>query len=506
MKISSLPIHVFLFSLFPLLLLFADNIKEIPLEDIFIPALISVVVTSIAWLILRNFLGGKKSALMISIFLIMWIIISQIRIIAINIEYAMLDIVASNKLLIPLFFIVVIPIAVYIIRRNISNDSISIVNVISIVIFSFLVFQAVNYDSVDADEYKIIKERIRVPIIQSDVYEKPDVYFILLDAYSGRITLEKDFNFDNSKFENELRERGFFVQKLSYSNYPNTEASMPSIMNMMYLDAINEIVGKDSSDKKILIKLRDGNNVMDIFHKNGYHITFMYGGAYAAPSDDTEYEILCGRGILNMNEDLQRSIVETYFSVKFLRQMLYDDMRFNDLECIISNVLEFEKKDDKPHYIHSHIFLPHPPFLYDANGNRASPTYSTDRFDENLRNAYLEQTIYTNKITIEMIDSIQQRDSNSVIIVMSDHGGRLGVNWDNPTEMDYYRALNNISAFYFPGHEEDIPEKIAGVNTFRVFFNTYFNTDYEILEDRQMWYAPERPYDQTDVTEKLLKN
>ena len=200
MKISSLPIHVFLFSLFPLLLLFADNIKEIPLEDIFIPALISVVVTSIAWLILRNFLGGKKSALMISIFLIMWIIISQIRIIAINIEYAMLDIVASNKLLIPLFFIVVIPIAVYIIRRNISNDSISIVNVISIVIFSFLVFQAVNYDSVDADEYKIIKERIRVPIIQSDVYEKPDVYFILLDAYSGRITLEKDFNFVTAIF------------------------------------------------------------------------------------------------------------------------------------------------------------------------------------------------------------------------------------------------------------------------------------------------------------------
>ena len=44
------------------------------------------------------------------------------------------------------------------------------------------------------------------------------------------------------------------------------------------------------------------------------------------------------------------------------------------------------------------------------------------------------------------------------------------------------------------------------MNTFRVFFNTYFNTDYEILEDRQMWYIPERPYDQIDVSEKLLKN
>jgi hypothetical protein len=104
-----------------------------------------------------------------------------------------------------------------------------------------------------------------------------------------------------------------------------------------------------------------------------------------------------------------------------------------------------------------------------------------------------------------MIDSIQQRDDSAVIIVMSDHGGRLGVNWYEPTEMDYYRAFNNLSAFYFPGYEGDIPEEIAAVNTFRVFFNTYLDTDYEILEDRQMWYTPERPYDQTDVTEKLIR-
>ena len=104
-----------------------------------------------------------------------------------------------------------------------------------------------------------------------------------------------------------------------------------------------------------------------------------------------------------------------------------------------------------------------------------------------------------------MIDSIQQKDDSAVIIVMSDHGGRLGINWENPTVMDYNRGLNNISALYFPGHENEIPEEIAAVNTFRVFFNTYFNTDYEILEDRQMWYVPEQPYDQTDVTEKLSR-
>jgi len=503
MKISSSPIHLFLFTLFPLLFLFADNVKEIPLRDIFLPALISLAITTTIWIILRNFLGGKKSALIISVVLIVWIVVSQIRVAVINIELEMLQILGSNKLLIPIFFVISVPAIIYIIKKNISNESIPIVNVISMVIFGFLIFQVVNYDSTNMEEYSAIKENIRIPIIQSDVVDKPDVYFILLDAYSGDVTLEKDYNFDNSKFKNELRDRGFFVQEPSYSNYPNTEAALPSILNMMYLDSINEIVGKDSDDKKILIELRDGNNVMDIFNNNGYDLTYIFGGATASPSDDTEFEIVCGRGFLNMNEDLQRSIVHTYFSVQYLRTMMFNDFRAHDIQCARNEVLNFENNDQVPQYLHVHMYLPHPPLIYDSEGNKIQNTFSYNRFDPSLRDAYLEQTIYTNKITIEMIDSIQQKDDSAVIIVMSDHGGRLGINWENPTVMDYNRAFNNLSAFYFPGHENEIPEGITPVNAFRVFFNTYLDTDYEILEDRQMWYVPERPYDQIDVTEKL---
>jgi len=506
MKISDLPIHIFLFSIIPLFLLYAENVDEIPAGDIILPTIISFFVIAIAWFFLKYIIGNQKSALILSSILAVWIILCQIRIIFVFEEYEGLEFIGSNKILIPLFLVIIVPLIIFIKKRTISKDATSIVNVISIVIVSFLIFQVINFDAKEDFDIEVMRDSLRVPILHSDVEDKPDVYLIILDAYSGDITLERDYNFDNSKFKNELRERGFFVQKPSYSNYPNTEAAIPSIMNMMYLDSINETVGKNSNDKKILIELIEGNNVMDIFHENGYHITNFYGGAKSSPSSDNEYEIVCGRGLLNMNEDLQRSIVETYFSVAFLRHMLYDDLRYHDLECIISNMLEFEKKYDRPQYIHSHLFLPHPPFLYDANGDRASPTYSTDRFDENLRDAYLEQTLFANKIALEMIDSIQKRNDNAVIIVMSDHGGRLGIDWYNPTEMDYYRGFNNLSAFYFPGHEDEIPEKVATVNTFRVFFNTYFNTDYEILEDRQMWYIPERPYDQTDVTEKLLKN
>ena len=38
---------------------------------------------------------------------------------------------------------------------------------------------------------------------------------------------------------------------------------------------------------------------------------------------------------------------------------------------------------------------------------------------------------------------------------------------------------------------------------FRIFFNEYFDYEFEILTDRQIWYNPTNPYVQTDITEQL---
>ena len=89
---------------------------------------------------------------------------------------------------------------------------------------------------------------------------------------------------------------------------------------------------------------------------------------------------------------------------------------------------------------------------------------------------------YANKKTIEIVDSIQQKNSDAVIIVMSDHGSRFGIDWSNPSEMDYFRALNNLNALYFPGKESHFPMNTSTVNVFRIFFNLYFEVDYEILD------------------------
>ena len=502
MSISSIPIHLFLFSLFPLFFIVIDNTNEIPLDDIFLPAVISLLITSVIWLILRSVLGGRKSALIVSIFLILWITLSQIRLVTIGSNNGM-EFFGTNIFLIPIFLIIGITILVYIIKKNISKEVVSVINVVSIVVFSFIIFQIISYNIENDFDLATIDDYVEIPIIQNNSIENPDVYFLVLDAYSGDITLEHDYGFDNSKFKNELRDRGFFVQEPSYSNYPNTEFAMPSIMNMIYLDFLSEELGKNSQNKMAAIELRKQNKVMEMFSANDYKIISFSGGLNV--NMPTVNEQLCG-AVINLNSELYESFVYMYMPIAHLRTQFFENYHTDALECLFSTIKNYKTNDGSSSFIFGHMSLPHPPFIYDSDGNRVQDTFSHNRFDASLRDAYLEQTIFANKITIEMVDSIQQRDDNAVIIVMSDLGGRLGVSWDNPTEMDYYRTFNTISAFYFPGHEDEMPEKIATVNTFRVFFNTYFNTDYEILEDRQIWYTPERPYDQIDVTEKLLKN
>ena len=69
------------------------------------------------------------------------------------------------------------------------------------------------------------------------------------------------------------------------------------------------------------------------------------------------------------------------------------------------------------------------------------------------KNGYLEQLKFANKKTIEIIDSIQERSSENIIIIISDHGYRYYINYENPTVDDYIKGFNNLATYYLPGEE-----------------------------------------------------
>ncbi len=59
--------------------------------------------------------------------------------------------------------------------------------------------------------------------------QKPNVYFMILDAYGRADTLKLGLGFDNEGFLGELKKLGFFVPRQSVSNYPATNACVGSM-------------------------------------------------------------------------------------------------------------------------------------------------------------------------------------------------------------------------------------------------------------------------------------
>ena len=68
----------------------------------------------------------------------------------------------------------------------------------------------------------------------------PDIYYIVLDAYTRSDVMKNKFGYDNSLFINSLQDMGFYVAECSQSNYSMTSLSLASTLNMDYLQNLSD--------------------------------------------------------------------------------------------------------------------------------------------------------------------------------------------------------------------------------------------------------------------------
>ena len=98
---------------------------------------------------------------------------------------------------------------------------------------------------------------------------------------------------------------------------------------------------------------------------------------------------------------------------------------------------------------------------------------------------------------------LSRAEKPPIIIVQSDTGS-----WINPPiEKGYDRVsiigrMRILNAYYLPGGGDALLyETITPVNTFRIIFNYYFGTNYELLEDQSYYAEPWiTPYKFTNLT------
>ena len=493
--LKNLVIHPFLFSLFPVLVIFQYNIHEVPLQDIFWPLFLSFIIALGLWIILRFFIGGKKSGLVTSLIIILFVIYGNLHTFILNTDTEF-SFLGSNMIMGIIFFILLIVGIIYFVKtKRILDNANLITNTIGLAMIGILVmYVGIYYYENPIDYSKSYFSDILYAA--NDIPIKPDIYLLIFDEYAGNIALKNDFKYDNTDFLKKLESAGFYVPKISYANYPNTGLSIPSTLNMNYLDFLTEELGKDSADMRLPNEFRDNSLVMKVLKLYGYEITSFYGGLGAPGNTNLVSEKLCSHG--TVNTDLRKNLVLTYLPITYFNTALLEVHQKEKLECMFSSLPEIKGTEDAPVFVIAHFRLPHAPFIYDSAENEVAGKSDDDK------EAYLEQLIYSNKKILEIVDKILENTAKDpVIIVMSDHGYRAEIDWENPSNEDYIAGFNILAAYHIPNEMDNLPETISLTNIFRIIFNSYLDTEFEMLEDRQIWYTQQRPFDFTDVTDKL---
>ena len=528
--------HPFLIAFFPIIAVYSVNIGLIQLEQFILTTLLIVGSAFLFFLCLKRILKNrKKAALIVTLSFIIFFSFGHVYNMLNQISIDDVDL-GSNRILLPIFAILFGIGSFLIIKTKRTLDNVtSIVNTISVVLISVIVVM-VGIETFGCDECLIQQdtswyfdffsdEKIDFSSYFEDhsfsISESgslPNIYYIILDGYPRNDVLKKHVNFDNSEFTDLLKQRGFHVAENSHANYSFSSPSISSTMNMNYINFLVDEVGEDSRDYNPILGKDFGlyadNQVIKNFKLMGYKVVKIGLAAtylHEIPLADLSP---CYKTIHLMDNRLLDAVGSTSMIGYFIERWAEEQQR-QIILCDFEELPKISGYFEEPVFVWSHIMLPHFPLIFGPNGEPITPGQSLLTMnhpeytgsDWDIKTQFVQQIQFANKKSIEFIDKILENEKQSVIIIQSDHGSAFGINLQDPTDDDIIQRLSNLNAIYFPDekHREVLTDDLTNVNTFRIVFNSYFGSDYEMLEDRTYWgLSIKKPFWFKDVTSILL--
>jgi hypothetical protein len=372
-----------------------------------------------------------------------------------------------------------------------------------------------GYETISARQLVPVREELSVDPVEARAQpERPDIYYLVLDAYGRSDYLREHYGLDNSGFTSFLEEKGFYVASQSTTNYPITLVSIASTLNSMYWDDLGARLG-EFSDRRFMREMMQRSRVVEALRSAGYRIVAF----------DTEYS---EAGIGGVDVLVREWWYPNAFQIAWLQMtplpdalealgypVLYDLHRRRVSDPL--DKLPEVAKLAGPKFVYFHTFFGHPPFVFGPNGERISSasTYSWDDGDkfmdgaEGDREKYIEgyrkQVLYLNnklEATIEQL--LAQSGPTPIIIVQGDHGPGSRFSLTNLDQTDIPERYSILNALLLPEKGRAmLYESISPVNTFRVVLNTCCGTNYELLEDRSYYNPFLQPYNYVAVDESL---
>ena len=364
--------------------------------------------------------------------------------------------------------------------------------------FFFLPYHFINLQSHHNLIYpeKPISEKY-VPV-NTPLEQKPDIFYLVFDAYTNNATLKKLWAFDNSSITGWLTANGFYIVDSSKANYNFTPFSISSTFNMNY---INRKFGTEGRIPTVMlrgVRSMSDNETIDILTKEGYQKRFFI--PFNSEIEDIglikEFNDFARKQLYNQTlpRRFARDVLWNFVSGKlnpgFIKKPRLEDQpayknflqRANDAKKTIESIKQTCNTSSRPpQFVYGHFMITHQPHLFDSLGNPKTGRQLLSQND--LFSTYTQQVKYANSVIKDLVQWIQERNRrNTIIIISGDHGFR-----DFERSMGEYQ-FPNFHAIYFPNQNySGVYKRMSPVNTFRVVFNNHFDQQLPLLKDSSIF-------------------
>lgn len=340
-----------------------------------------------------------------------------------------------------------------------------------------------------------------------DCSQSPDIYYIILDAYGRGDVLKEMYGLDNEAFLDFLEQKGFYVARESFTNYTQTIFSIPSALNFTYIPANPPGV----SGWEYFSSLTADNRLLKALEECGYRTIALESGFSFTENPDVDL-YLQEDGGLNDFENLlvSDSPIELVIEDLDLEASEFSYPAHRERVLYSFEQLRRLPQIPGPKFVFAHILTPHPPFVFDAQGNPVEPRQSYAIGDgddypgswQEYRSGYPAQVQYANQKLEQTLTSILEgSDRPPVILLQGDHGPGGRLDWDSPETSCLWERTGILNAYYLPdGAADGLYPTISPVNSFRVVLNTYFGAHLDLLPDRTYFTSHRLERQVIDIT------
>lgn len=508
-----------LLSIQPVLHLFSINVTELSFSEITRSLLLALLFGALAFGLAYLFLRDRRRASLIaSLFVLFFFLFGDVAVWTAR-TFGLGP--ARSNLLVLVLIVGCMTIWVWMVQRRIRNIA-SINLYFNLLAVLFLINSAIQVGRNLIEHGVLFRPQVAQAAVTESAEPPRDIYYIILDGYGRQDILQAFYEFDNSRFLNELAARGFYVAQESSSNYIQTMLSLSSSLNMDYLQSL-EMEGRGIENRADLITLLENNKVRTVLAQHGYRL-MSFGNEYKATISSAEiYYDEAEKGLTSPVSAFESILIDRTMARvlshipalnKALIEMPYDTHRRYIL-------FAFDELQEVPamhgnYFVYAHIIAPHPPFVFDERGDVVSHDepftlndanyYTRDHSRKSYLAGYRRQIQYINTRILETIDVIlAESETPPIVIIQGDHGPGAYLHWGSLENTIPAERFGILNAYYFPDQDYGrLYPSISPVNSFRVVLNQFFDQDYAILPDRHYYSSWSFPFDFIEVTDVSL--